>query len=200
METVTDFISLGSKITVNSNYGHEIKRCLLLGRIAMTNLDSVLKCRDITLPTKVCLVKAIVFPVVMYGLWELDHKEGWEPKDWYFWAVTLEKTLESPLDCKEIKPVNPKGNQPWIFIGRTDAEAEAPILWPPDAKSQLIGKDPDAGKDWGQEEVKRVTENEMVRWHHKLSGHEFEQTPGDSEGQGRLVCCSPWGFKESDTT
>ena len=200
METVTDFISLGSKITVNSNYGHEIKRCLLLGRKAMTNLDSVLKSRDITLPTKVCLVKAIVFPVVMYGLWELDHKEGWEPKDWYFWAVTLEKTLESPLDCKEIKPVNPKGNQPWIFIGRTDAEAEAPILWPPDAKSQLIGKDPDAGKDWGQEEVKRVTENEMVRWHHKLSGHEFEQTPGDSEGQGRLVCCSPWGCKESDTT
>ena len=130
MEIVTGFISLGSKITVNSNYGHEIKRCLLLGRKAMTNLDSVLKSRDITLPTKVCLVKAMVFPVVMYGLWELDHKEGWEPKDWYFWTVTLEKTLESPLDCKEIKPVNPKGNQPWIFIGRTDAEAEAPILWP----------------------------------------------------------------------
>ena len=114
---------------------------------AMTNLDSILKGRDITLPTKVCLVKAIVFPVVMYGwMWELDHKESWAPKNWCFWTVVLEKTLESPLDCKEIKPVNPKGYQPWIFIGRT--EAEAPVLWPPYAKSWLIWKDPDTGKDW----------------------------------------------------
>ena len=111
----------------------------------------------------------------------------------------LEKTLESLLDSKEIKPVNPKGNQPWIFIRRTDTEAEAPILWPPDAKSQLTGKDPDVGKDWGQEE-KGMTEDEMFGWHHRLSGHEFEQTLADSEGQGRLAWCSPWGHKESDTT
>ena len=112
-------------------------------------------------------------------MWELDHKEGWLPKNSCFWIV-LVKILESPLDCKEIKPVNPKGNQPWIFIERTDAEGEAPILWPPDAKSQLIGKDPDSGKDWEQE--KKVTEDEMVGWHHQPKGHKFEQTPGDSEG------------------
>ena len=119
-------------------------------------------------------------------MWDLDHKEGWVVKNWCLRTVVLEKTLESPLDCKEIKLVNPDGNQPWIFIGRTDAEAKAPILWPPDAKNQLIGKDPDDGKDWGQEE-KRVTEDETVGWHHWLNGHEFEQTPGDSEGQGSLV-------------
>ena len=114
-----------------------------------------------------------------------------------FWIVVLEKTLESPLDSKEIKPVNPKGNQPWIFIGRTDAEA--PILWPFDVKSQLIGKEPDDGKDWRQEE-KRTTEDEMVGWHHQLNGHEFEQALGVGDGQGSLECCSPWGHKESDTT
>ena len=112
--------------------------------------------------------------------------------------VVLEKTLESPLDCKEIKPVSPKGNQPGIFIGRTDAEAEAPVLWPPYAKSQLIGKDPDGGKDWGQEE-KGMTEDEMTGWHHWLNGHVFVQTLGDGEGQGSLVCCSAWGHKESNT-
>ena len=128
---------------------------------------------------------------------ELDHKEGWAPTNWLFWTVMLEKTLESSLNSKEIKPVNPKGNQPWIFIGRIDAEAEAPIPWPPDAKSQLTGKDPDAGKDWRQ---KRVTEDEMVGWHHRLSGHEFEQALGVGDGQGSLVCCSQWGHKESDTT
>ena len=131
-------------------------------------------------------------------MWELDHKEGWEPKNWCFLIVVLEKTLESPLDSKEIKQVNPKENQPWIFIGRTDPEAEAPILWPPDMKSQLIWKDPDARKDWRQE--KGMTEEEMVGWHHWLSGHEFEQLWGDSEGQGRLACCTPWGRKELDTT
>ena len=138
----------------------------------MTNLDSILKARDITLQTKVHIVKAVVFPVVMYW-WhdELHHKEGWELKNWCFWTVVLEKTLQSPLDCKEIQLVNPKGNQSWIFIGRTDAEAEAPILWPPDAKSQHTGKDPDAGKDWGQEE-KGTTEDEMVVWQHQLYGHE----------------------------
>ena len=140
------FISLGSKITVNGDCGHEIKRHLLLGRKVMTNLHSVLKSRDITLPTKVCIVKAMVFPVVMYG-WELDHKEDWALKNWCFQTVALEKTLESPLDCKEIKPVNPKWNQPWTFIGRIDAKAESLILWPPDGKSQLTGKDPDGGKD-----------------------------------------------------
>ena len=130
-------------------------------------------------------------------MWELDHKESWMPKNWCFWTVVLEKTLESPSDCKEIKPVNPKGNKPWIFIGRTDAEA--PILWPPDVKSRPIGKDFDAGKDRGQEE-KGTKEDEMVRWHHRLNGHEFAQTLGVGDGQGSLVCCSPWGRKESDTT
>ena len=127
-------------------------------------------------------------------MWELDYKESWAPKNWCFWIMVLEKTLESPLDCKEIKRVNRNGSQPWIFIGRTDAEAEPPIIWLPDSKSQLIGKDSDAGKDWGQEE-KGATENEMVGWHHWLSGHEFEQTPGDSKGEGNLVCCSPWGHR-----
>ena len=126
-------------------------------------------------------------------------KESRVPKNWCFWTVVLEKTLESPLDCKEIQPVNHKGNQSWIFVGRTDAEAEAPILWPPNVKSRLIGKDPDVGKDWGQEE-KGATEDEMVAWHHWLNAHEFEQTQGDSEGQGSLACCSLWGHKKSDMT
>ena len=131
-------------------------------------------------------------------MWELDCKEDWEPKNWCFQIVVLEKTLESPFVSKEIKPVNPKGNQFWMFIGRMDAEAEAPILWPPNAKSQLIGKDPDDGKDWGKEE-KGETEDEIVGLHHQINGHESEQIPGDGEGQGSLACCSPWGCKESDT-
>ena len=135
------------------------------------------------------LVKAMVFPVVMYGCEEFDHKEGWVPKNWCFWTVVLETILESLLDSKETKPVNSKGNQPWIFIGKTDAETETPILWPPDVKSRLSEKDPDAGKDWGQEE-KGVTEDEMVGWHHQLNGHEFEWTLEASEEQGSLVCCS----------
>ena len=129
-------------------------------------------------------------------MWELDHKEGWAPKNWCFQIVVLEKTLESLLNCKEIKPVNPKGNQSWIFIGRTDAEAEASILRPPDAKSWLIGKDSDAGKDWRWEE-KGMTEDEMAGWHHWLDGRDFEEALGNGERQGRLVCCSPWGRKES---
>ena len=136
----------------------------------MTNLDSILKSRGL-------YSQSYGFSSSHVRMWELDHKEGWVLKNWCFQTVLLEKTLESPLDCKEIKPVNPKGNQPWIFIGRTDTEAETPILWPPDAKSQLIGKDPDAGKDWRQEE-KGVTEDEMVGWHHWLKGHEFEQALG----------------------
>ena len=132
-------------------------------------------------------------------MWELDYKESWAPKNWCFWTAVLEKTLESPLDCKEIQPVHPKGNQSWIFIRRTDAEAETPILWPPDAKSWLIGKDPDARKDWRQRE-KGTTEDEMVGWHHWLNGHNFGWTPGVGDGQGGLACCSPWGCKELDTT
>ena len=171
METVRDFIFLGSKITADDDCSQEIKRGLLLGRKAMTNLDSILKSRDITLPTKVRLVKGMAFPVVMYGC-ELDYKESWAPKNWCFWTVVLEKTLASPLDCKEIQPVHPKGDQSWIFIGRTDVEAETPIHWPLDAKNWLILKDPYAGKDWRWE--KGTTEDEMVGWHHQLSGHEFE--------------------------
>ena len=132
-------------------------------------------------------------------MWELDHKESWALKNWCFWTVVLEKTLESSLDCKEIQPVSPKGNQPWLFIGRTDAEAEAPILCPPDAKNWLTGKDPDAGKDWRQEE-KGMTEDEMVGWHHWLNGHEFEEALGVGDGQGSLVWYSAWGHKESETT
>ena len=171
-------------------------RRLLLGRKAMTILDSILKSREITLLTNVHLVKASSHVLT----WELDHKEGWEPKNWCFWTVVLEKTPESPLDSKEIKPVKPKGNQSWIFTGRTDAEAL--IFWPPDLNNQLIGKDPDAGKDWGQEK-KRVAKDEMVGWHHWLNRHEFDQTLGDSEVSCRscgLVCCSLWGCQDLDTT
>ena len=132
-------------------------------------------------------------------MWELDCEESWVLKNWCFWTVVLEKTLESLLDFMEIQPVHCKGDQSWIFVGRTDAEAETPILWPPDVKSWLIEKDPDAGKDWGQDE-KGSTEDELVGWHHRLNGHEFEQTPGNSEGQGSLACCNSWGRKESDTT
>ena len=138
----------------------------------MTSLDSILKSRDITLPTKVHLVKAMVFLVSHVWMWELDYKESWVQKNWCFWTVVFEKTLESPLDCKEIQPVHSKGDQFWVFIGRTDVEAETPILWPPDTKSWFIWKDPDAGKDWRQEE-KGMTKDEMVGWHHWLNGHEF---------------------------
>ena len=171
METVTGFIFLGSKITADSDCNHEIKRSLLLGRKDITNLDSILKSRDITLLTKVHLVKVMVFPVVMYGC-ELDYTESWVPKNWCFWPVVLEKMLKSPLDSKEIQPVYPKRNQSWIFFERTDAEVETPILWPSDSKTWLIWKDPDAGKDWRQE--KGTTEDEMVRWHHGLNEHVFE--------------------------
>ena len=130
-------------------------------------------------------------------MWELDYKESWAPTNWSFWTVVLKKTLESPLDCKEIQPVNPKGNQSWIFIERADAEAEFPILWPPDGKNRLIWKDSDAGKDWRQEE-KGTIENEIVGWHHWLNGREFEHALGLGDGPGSLVCCSPYGLKELD--
>ena len=132
-------------------------------------------------------------------MWELDYKEHWAPKIWCFWTVVLEKALESLLDYKEIQPVHPKGDESWVFIGRTDAEAETPILWPPDAKSWLIGKDLDAGKDWGQEE-KGMTEDEVVGWHHRLSGHGFGWTPGVGDGQEGPSCCGSWGCKELDMT
>ena len=132
-------------------------------------------------------------------MWELDYKESWAPKNWWFWTLGLEKTLESLLDCKEIQPVHPKGDQSWAFIGRTDVEAETPMLWPPDGKSWLIWKDPDAGKDREQEE-KGMTEDEMVGWHHRLNGYGFGWTPGVGDGQGGLACCGSWGRKESDTT
>ena len=161
-ETVGDFIFLSSKMTANGDWSHEIKRHLLLGRKAMTNLDGILKSRDITLPTKICIVKSMFFPVVMYGC------DSWTIKI----AECQRIDVWSSLDCKEIKPVSPNGNQSWIFIGRTDAEAETPILWPSDGKSWLIWKDPDSGKDWGQEE-KGMTEDRMVWWHHQLNGHGF---------------------------
>ena len=134
------------------------------------------------------------FSISRVQMWEMKNKKGWALKNCCFWTVVLEKTLESPLDCKEIKPVNPKRNQPWIFIGSIDAEAETLTLWPPDAKSRLVRKDPDSGKDWKQEE-KWMTENEMVGWHHWHNGHEFVQAPGDGEGQCSLACCSPLGHK-----
>ena len=132
-------------------------------------------------------------------MWELDCEESWAPKNWCFWTVMLEKTLESPLDYKEIQPVHSEGDQPWVFFGRNAAEAETPVLWPPHAKSWLIGKDSDAGRDWGQEE-KGTTEDEMAGWHYWLYGREFEWTPGVGDGQGDLACCDSWGCKESDTT
>ena len=188
----------GSKITADDNCSHEIKRRWPLGREAMTNLDSILKSRDITLPTKVRLVKAMVFPVVMSGCesWTIKKAECWriDAFDLRCWK----RLFENPVDCKEIQPVHPKGNQYWIFIRRTDAKAETPILWLPDVKSWLFWKDPVSGRDWGQKE-KGTTEDEMAGWHHRLDGHEFEWTPGVCDGQGGLACCGPWGCKESDT-
>ena len=187
------------KVTADGDSSHEIKRLVLLGRKVMTNLDSIFKSRDITLSTKVRLVKAMVFFSGHVWMWELDYKESWVPKNWCFWTVVLEKTLESPLDSKDIESVPPKGDQSWVFTGRTDAEAETPILWPPDAKSWLIWKDLDAGKDWGQEE-KGMTEDEMVGCHHRLNERGFGWTPEVGDGQGGLMCCSSWSHKESDMT
>ena len=182
METVTDFIFWGgSKITADGDCSHEIKRYLLLGRKIMINLDSVFKSRDITLPTKFDIVKAMVIPVIMYGC------ESW----------TIKKAKQQRTDVFELLEKTLKGIQSWIFIGKTDAEA--PILGPPDAKTQFIGKDSHAGKDWRQE-AEGVTEDEMIGWHHWLNRHEFKQTRGVSDGQGCLVCCSPWGRKELDIT
>ena len=173
-------------------------RHLLLGRKAMTNLQHIQKQRH-HFANKGLSSQSFGFFSSHVQMWQLDHKEGWASKNLCFRTVVLEKTLESPWDSKEIKSVNPKGNQPWIFIGRTDTKAEALILWPPDMKSWLFAKDPDAGKNWRQEE-KGMTEDEMVGWHHWLSEHEFELTPRESEGQWSLACCNPWGCKDSDKT
>ena len=198
VETVADFIFLRSKITADGDCSHEIKRRLLPGRKVTTNLDSILKSRDY-FASKGPSSQGYGFSSGHVWMWELGYKESWAPKNWCFWTVVLEKTLESPLDCKEIQSVHPKGDQSWMFIGRTDVEAETPVVWPPDVKSWLIWKDPDAGKDWRQEE-KGTTEDEMVGWHHRLDGHGFGWTPGVGDGQGGLTRCGSWGHKESDTT
>ena len=197
VETASDFF-WRSKMTADGDCSHVIKRHLLLGRKVMTNLDSILKSRDVTLPTKVRLVKAMVFPVVMYGCESWTVKKAECRRTDAFWTVVLEKTLETPLDYKEIQPVHSE-DQPWDFFGRIDAKAETPVLWPPQVKSWRIGKDSDAGRDWGQEE-KGTTEDEMAGWHYWLDGRESEWSPGVGDGQGGLACCDSWGHKESDTT
>ena len=196
MQTVRDFILWGSKITADSDYSHKIKRCFLLGRKAMANLDSIFKIRDITLPTKVYIVKAVVFPVVMYGseswtikaeYWRIDASELWCWRRLMTVPWTARRSNQSIL-----KEISPEYSLEGLILKL------APKLCPPDVKTRLIKKDPDAGKGWRQE--KGTTEDEMVGWHHGLNVHEFEQTLGDGEGQGCLACCSPWGRKESDTT
>ena len=198
IETVTEFIILGSKNTEDGDCSHEIKRCLLLGRKSYYKPRQDIKKHRHYFVTKVHLSQSYDFSSSHTRMWQLDYKEGWALKNWCFRTVVLEKTLESPLDCKEIQWVHPKGNQSWIFIGRTDGEAEASILWPPDAKNWLIGNDPDAGNDWSRE--KGTTEDEMIGWHHLLCGHELEQTTEVADGQRSLACCISQGHKELDTT
>ena len=197
---MADFIWGGSKIIADGDCSHEIRRHFLLGGKAVINLDSILKSGDITLPTKVCLVKAIVFPVVMYGCesWTIKKAECRRTNVFELWCwrgllrVPWVARRSNQSFVKEI-------SQSWIFIGRTDAKAEVPILWPPDVKNCLLWKDPDAGKDWRQVD-KGMTEDEVVGWHQQFYGHEFEQALGDGEGQGSLAWCSLWGCKESDMT
>ena len=208
VETVTDFIFLGFKITANGDFCHEIKKHLLFGRKAMTNLDSILKSRDITLPEKCPSSQSYGFSSSHVWMWELDNKETWVPKNWCFWTVVLETTLKSLASLGDLKVSKGLQGDPtsqfqrkWVLNihWKYDAEAETPILWPPDVKNWLIEKDPDDGKDWRWEE-KGMTEDEMVGWHHWLDGHEFDQALGVSDGQGGLACCSPSGLKEPDTT
>ena len=193
---MTDFIFLGSKITAESDCSHEIKRCLLPGRRAMANLDSKWKKQRHNCDNKDTSSQSFGFSSSRVWMWDLDHKEGWALKNYCFWIVVL----ESFFDCKEIKPFDLKGNQPWIFIGRIVAEIEAPILWPLVAMSQLVGNDPDAGKDWRQAK-KKAEEDEVVRQHHRFNGSKFEHTPWDYYGGQRgLAFYNPWGCKELDTT
>ena len=193
IETVTDFLFLGSKITEDGNCTHKMKMLAPYKKSCDKPRQHIKKERY-RFTNKGSYSQSCGFSSSHVWMCKMDHKEGWVLKNWCFWTVMLEKTLESPLDSKEIKPANRKGNQPWIFIGRTDIEAETPILWLPDVKSWLIEKDPNAGKDGGQEE-KGMTEAEMVGWHHQLNCHEFEQILGDSEVQESLACCSPWGHR-----
>ena len=187
----------GSKITADGDRSHEIKRRLLLGRKVMTNLDSMLNSRHY-FANKGPSGQGYGFPSGHIWMWELDCEENLALNNWCFWTVVLEKTLESPWNCKEIQPVHPKGYQSWVSIERPDVEAGTPVIWPPDVKSLLIRKDPDPVKDWGQE--KGTTEDEMIAWHHWHNGHGFGWTPGVSDGQGGLACYSPWGCKKLDTT
>ena len=199
VETVRNILILHSKITADCDCCQETKRRLLLGRKVMANIDSILKSRDITLPTKVHLwSQSYGFSSRHVWMWELDYKESWVPKNWCFWTVVLEKAFDSPLDSKEIKLVHPKGNQSWIFTERTDAEPETPIVWPPDEKNWLIWKDLEAGKDWWWEE-KGMTEEEMLDSITDSMDMSLSNL-GAGEGLGVLVCCSPWVRKELDTT
>ena len=188
------FLGGCSKITADGDCSHEIKRLAPWKKSYDQPRQHIKKQRHY-FADKGPSSQDYGFPSSHVWMWELGYKESWALKNWCFWTVVLEKTLESPLDSKEMKPVKPKGSQPWIFTGRSDAEAEAPILRPPDVKSWLIGKDPDAGKDWRQE-GKGTTEGKMVGWHHWFNGHEFEQSLGVGDGQGSLECCGPWGGKE----
>ena len=180
METVTDLIFLGSKITADGDWSHEIKTLAPWKKSYDQPRQHIKKQRHY-FANKGPSSQSYGFSSSHVWMWELNYKESWMQKNWCFWTVVLEKTLESPLDCKEIQPVHPKGDWSWVFIGMTDAEAEMLIFWPSDVKSWLTGRDPDAGKDWGWEE-KGMTEDEMAGWHHRLNGHEFQQAPGDSEG------------------
>ena len=184
VETVADFIFLGSKITADGDCSHEIKR------LSYDQPRQNIKKQRHYFANKGPSSQGYGFPSDHVWMWELDYKESWVLKNWGFWTVVLEKTLESPWDCKEIQPVHPKGDQSWVFIGRTDAEAETPILWPSDVKNWLIGKDPHVWKDWRWKE-KGTTEDELVGCHYWLKGHEFGWTPGAGDGQGGLACCSP---------
>ena len=183
-------IFLGSKITLDGDCSHKIKIWLLFGRKAMTNLDSILRSRH-HFANKDTDSQSYGFSSSNVWMWELDHKEGWMWKSWCFWTVVLKKTVGEFLGLQENQISQSKGNQPWIFFGRTDAEDEAPMLWSPDAKNWPIWKDPDAWKDWRQEE-KGMTEDEIVGWHHWLNEHKFEQAPGVGDRQGSLMCYSPW--------
>ena len=190
-ETVVDFIFGGSKITADGDCSHEITRLLLLER--KQPRQNIKKQRHY-FANKGPSSQGYGFSSSHVWMWQLEYKESWAPKNWHFWTVVLEKTLESPLNCKEIQSVYPKGYQSWIFIGRIDAEAESPMLWPPDGKNWLIGKESDAGKDWGPEE-KGMIEDEMFGWNHQVNGHEFDQALRVGNRQGSLACCSPWGHK-----
>ena len=200
VETVSDFIYLfiyffGSNITADGDCSHEIKDTPW--KESYDQPREHIQKQRYYFANKGPSSQGYGFSWGHVWMWDLDCEEGWVPKNWCFWPVVLEKTLESPLDCKEIQPVHPKGDHSWVFTGKTDAEAETPVLWPPHAKSWLIGKDPDAGRDWGQEE-KGTTEDEMAGWHHRLNGHEFEWTPGVGDGQGGLACCDSCGRRVGD--